>query len=81
MSHADIMLATIMLLHMATVLKSETLLGCSDAFSVDDPFVVRFLFSLGDVSDSKVLESRVCTSVSDFSSSVSGRLLLAVASK
>lgn len=81
MSHADIKLATILLLHVATVLKSETSLGCSNAFSVDDPFAVRFLFSLGGVSDSKVLESRVCTSVSDFSSPASGYLLLTVASK
>lgn len=63
MSHVDIKLATILLLRVATVLKSETSLGCSDAFSVDDPLVVRFLFGLGGVSDSKVLESRVCTSV------------------
>lgn len=81
MNHADTKLATILSLHSSTILKSEASPPCSDAFSVDDPFVVRFLFSLGGVFDSKVLESRVYTSVSVFSRSASGFLLLAMQSK
>lgn len=70
-----------LLLHFSAILKSETSPRCSDASSIEAPCAVRCLFSLGGISDSKVLESSVYTSVSAFSSSASGYLFLAMESE